>query len=154
MYLELKELQSKENNMLYFKRLHKDAVIPQRAHQGDAGMDVYTIEDIKIHPRSDVVTGLGLACQFSPEYVLLVFNKSGRATKLKLDKGAEVIDSSYRGELHVHLFNHSDEWVFIPKGEKIAQFILMPIWNGEPEEVEELSDTSRGAGGFGSTGVK
>ena len=154
MYLELKEHQNTENNMLYFKKLHEDAAIPQRAHPGDAGMDVYSIEDIKIKPRSDVMTGLGLACEFSSDYVLLVFNKSGRATKLKLDKGAEVIDSSYRGEIHIHMFNHSDEWVFIPKGEKIAQLILMPIWNGNPEEVDELSNTSRGSGGFGSTGLK
>ena len=73
---------------------------------------------------------------------------------MKLDKGAEVIDSTYRGEIHVHLFNHSDNPVFIPKGEKIAQFILMPIWNGEPEEVQSLVETDRGTGGFGSTGVK
>lgn len=140
--------------MLYFKKLHKDAIIPQRAHFGDAGMDVYSIEDINIEPRSDILTGLGLACEFESDYVLLVFNKSGRATKLKLDKGAEVIDSTYRGEIHVHLFNHSDKPVFIPKREKIAQLILMPIWNGEPEEVHGLNDTERGAGGFGSTGVK
>ena len=84
----------------------------------------------------------------------MVFNKSGRATKLKLDKGAEVIDSTYRGEIHVHLFNHSDKPVFIPKREKIAQLILMPIWDGNPEEANELSSTSRGSGGFGSTGLK
>ena len=140
--------------MLYFKKLHPDAVVPTRAHAGDAGMDVYTIEEVIIEPRSDIKTGLGLSCEFDSKYVLLVFNKSGRATMLKLNKGAEVIDSGYRGEIHVHLFNHSDERVIIPKGEKIAQLILMPIWNGLPEEVYELSDTERGSGGFGSTGVK
>ena len=140
--------------MLYFMKMHKDAVIPQRAHQDDAGMDVYSVENIKIAPRSDIMTGIGLASQFPSDWVLLVYNKSGRSTKMKLDKGAEVIDSGYRGEIHVHLFNHSDDWVFIPKGEKIAQLILMPIWNGNPEEVDELSDTSRGSGGFGSTGLK
>jgi len=154
MYLELKHYQNLENNMLYFKKMHEDAIIPQRAHQDDAGMDVYSIENIKIAPRSDIMTGIGLASQFSSDWVLLVYNKSGRSTKMKLDKGAEVIDSGYRGEIHVHLFNHSEEWVFIPKGEKIAQLILMPIWNGNPEEVTELSDTSRGSGGFGSTGLK
>ena len=154
MYLELKDHQNLENNMLYFMKMHKDAVIPQRAHPDDAGMDVYSVENIKIAPRSDKMTGIGLASQFSADWVLLVYNKSGRSTKMKLDKGTEVIDSGYRGEIHVHLFNHSDEWVFIPKGEKIAQLILMPIWNGNPEEVDELSDTSRGSGGFGSTGLK
>ena len=140
--------------MLEFKKLHPDAVVPQRAHGDDAGMDVYTIEDIRIPARGDMMTGLGLACKFPKGHALLVYNKSGRATKLKLDKGAEVIDAGYRGEIHVHLFNHSDVNVIIRKGEKIAQLILVPIWAGQPVEVDELDDTERGDGGFGSSGVK
>jgi len=140
--------------MLEFKKLHPDAVVPQRAHGDDAGMDVYTIEDIRIPARGDMMTGLGLACKFPKGHALLVYNKSGRATKLKLDKGAEVIDAGYRGEIHVHLFNHSDVNVIIRKGEKIAQLILVPIWAGQPIEVDELDDTERGDGGFGSSGVK
>jgi len=140
--------------MLEFKKLHPDAVIPQRAHGDDAGMDVYCTEDLRIPSRGDIITGLGLACKFPKGYALLVYNKSGRATKLKLDKGAEVIDSGYRGEIHVHLFNHSDLNVIISKGEKIAQLILVPIWAGQPIEVDELDDTERGDGGFGSSGLK
>lgn len=139
--------------MLEFKKLHPDAVVPQRAHDSDAGMDVYSIEDIRIPARGDTVTGLGLACKFPKGHALLVYNKSGRATKLKLDKGAEVIDAGYRGEIHVHLFNHSDVNVIIKKGEKIAQLILVPIWAGQPIEVEELDNTERGDGGFGSSGL-
>ena len=140
--------------MLEFKKLHPDAVVPQRAHDSDAGMDVYSVEDIRIPARGDMMTGLGLACKFPKGHALLVYNKSGRATKLKLDKGAEVIDAGYRGEIHVHLFNHSDVNVVIRKGEKIAQLILVPIWAGQPGEVDELDDTERGDGGFGSSGVK
>tara|TARA_Y100001937_G_C7011738_1_gene281300 strand:+ start:313 stop:735 length:423 start_codon:yes stop_codon:yes gene_type:complete len=140
--------------MLEFKKLHPDAIVPQRAHGDDAGMDVYTIEDIRIPARGDMITGLGLACKFPKGHALLVYNKSGRSTKLKLDKGAEVIDAGYRGEIHVHLFNHSDVNVIIKKGEKIAQLILVPIWAGQPVEVEELDNTERGDGGFGSSGVK
>tara|TARA_R100001440_G_scaffold74087_1_gene99239 strand:- start:44 stop:466 length:423 start_codon:yes stop_codon:yes gene_type:complete len=140
--------------MLEFKKLHPDAIVPQRAHGDDAGMDVYTIEDIRIPARGDMITGLGLACKFPKGHALLVYNKSGRSTKLKLDKGAEVIDAGYRGEIHVHLFNHSDINVIIKKGEKIAQLILVPIWAGQPVEVEELDSTERGDGGFGSSGVK
>jgi dUTP pyrophosphatase len=139
--------------MLEFKKLHPDAVVPQRAHDSDAGMDVYSVEDIRIPARGDVLTGLGLACKFPKGHALLVYNKSGRATKLKLDKGAEVIDAGYRGEIHVHLFNHSDMNVVIRKGEKIAQLILVPIWAGQPVEVEELDETERGDGGFGSSGL-
>ena len=140
--------------MLEFKKLHPDAIVPKRAHGDDAGMDVYTIEDIRIPARGDMITGLGLACKFPKGHALLVYNKSGRSTKLKLDKGAEVIDAGYRGEIHVHLFNHSDVNVIIKKGEKIAQLILVPIWAGQPVEVEELDNTERGDGGFGSSGVK
>ena len=139
--------------MLEFKKLPPDAVVPQRAHDSDAGMDVYSVEDIRIPARGDVLTGLGLACKFPKGHALLVYNKSGRATKLKLDKGAEVIDAGYRGEIHVHLFNHSDMNVVIRKGEKIAQLILVPIWAGQPVEVEELDETERGDGGFGSSGL-
>jgi len=139
--------------MLQFKKLHPDAIVPKRAHGDDAGLDVYTIEDIRIPARGDMVTGLGLACKFPKGHALLVYNKSGRATKLKLDKGAEVIDAGYRGEIHVHLFNHSDLSVIIKKGEKIAQLILVPIWAGQPVEVDELDNTERGDGGFGSSGL-
>ena len=140
--------------LLKFKKLHEDAVIPQRAHEDDAGLDVYTIEEVKIPARGDNLTGLGLACEFPIGYALMVCNKSGRATKLKLDKGAEVIDAGYRGEIHVHLFNHSDKEVVIPKGEKIAQVILMKIWTGQAMEVDELETSRRGEGGFGSSGLK
>ena len=140
--------------LLKFKKLHKDAVIPQRAYEDDAGLDVYSIKQITIPPRGDVLTGLGLACEFPIGYALCVFNKSGRATKLKLCKGAEVIDAGYRGEIHVHLFNHSDDKVMIPKGEKIAQLLLLKIWTGQAVEVQELEKSHRGSGGFGSSGVK
>jgi len=139
---------------LKFKKLHPDAKLPTRAHVTDAGMDVYTIEEVVIPARGDAITGLGLASAFQGDYALLVFNKSGRATKLKLDKGAEVIDAGYTGEIHIHLFNHSDEIVVIEKGEKIAQLLLVKIWSGRPEEVDWVDETERGAGGFGSTGIK
>ena len=84
--------------LLKFKKLHKDAIIPQRAHPDDAGMDVFTVEDFHIPARGDAMTGLGLASEFPIGYALLVFNKSGRATKLKLSTGAEVLESSYRGD--------------------------------------------------------
>ena len=138
---------------LKFKKIHPDAILPTRAHVTDAGMDVYTVEEVIVPPRGDAITGLGLACAFQGEYALLVFNKSGRSTKLKLNIGAEVIDAGYRGEIHVHLFNHSDKEAVIKKGEKIAQLILVRIWTGHPEEVDWIDETDRGDGGFGSSGL-
>jgi len=141
---------------LLVKRLCDNAKIPTRAHNGDAGMDVYAIDNFTIPAREHYCHDIGISTKFNSDHVLLVYNKSGRAVKNALSKGAEVIDSSYRGSIHVHLFNHSDEDVHITTGEKIAQLLLMPIWCGTPEEVDKLdeSETERGTGGFGSSGLK
>ena len=83
---------------------------------------------------------------------LAVYNKSGVATKKKLTKGAELIDSDYRGTVHIHFFNNSDEDVIIKKGDKISQLVMRPVWMGEIEESFNIStETERGVGAFGST---
>ena len=139
---------------LQVKRLCDNAKLPTRAHNGDAGMDVYAVDNFTIPARGAYCHDVFLSTKFDNDHVLLVYNKSGRAVKNALSKGAEVIDSSYRGSIHVHLFNHSDEDVHITVGEKIAQVLLLPVWNGEPEEVDTLDETDRGTGGFGSSGLK
>lgn len=140
--------------ILRIKRIHPDAIIPTRAHSGDAGMDVYALEDVTILRDSDHLFKLGWQCAIRPGVAMIVKEKSGRAVKDKLDVGACVIDSGYRGEVHVHLFNNGSCDVNIKKGEKIAQVILVEVWDGDPIEVTELEDTSRGDGGFGSSGLK
>jgi dUTP pyrophosphatase len=80
-------------------------------------------------------------------------NKSGRATKDKLVKGAQLVDCDYRGNYRVHLFNLSDNPVTIKKGEKVAQVVIRPVWLGLPIEAEISADTPRGENGFGSTGL-
>ena len=134
--------------------IHPNAKMPTRATEGDAGLDVYTPDAFVLAPRSHGIVSLGWKCQFDQGWALLVHNKSGRAVKLGMDKGAEVIDSGYRGEVHIHLFNHSDDPVSFEPGEKIAQVILMPVWTGTPIQGTVATDTERGAGGFGSTGVR
>jgi dUTP pyrophosphatase len=134
--------------------VHPEAKMPTRATAGDAGMDVYTPEPFGIAPRGNQKVSLGWRCEIPEGWVLLVFNKSGHAVKLGLDKGAEVIDSGYRGEVHIHLFNHSDEWVEFMAGDKIAQVLLMPVWSGLPVEGKVNMNTERGSGGFGSTGIR
>ena len=143
------------------KKVHPDAIIPERAHDTDAGMDIFAIEDAIIHPQEDHLFALGWACAIPKGYALIVKEKSGRAVKDKLDVGACVIDSSYRGEVHCHLFNNHPVTnidlgygnVHIKKGEKIAQLVMVQVWDGKPEEVEELDETKRGEGAFGSSGL-
>lgn len=131
--------------------LEKDGYMPTRAHDTDAGLDVYAPMDVVIDSRSDWLIPLNWRCEFPSGYVLMVKEKSGRAVKDKLFTGACCIDSSYRGIVHVHLFNYSDISVIINRGEKIAQMLVYPCWSGEPIQVDKLSDTERGEGGFGST---
>lgn len=269
---------------LNIKLEDEDAKLPIRAHNTDAGMDVFATENYTILPGKDCLMPLGWKCEFPEGYALIVKEKSGRAVKDKLDVGACidgntlvltqdglipakevteptmvlsylleksvymfkkcdgfrvsnktetlkltfmdgsilrcskdhklftnkgwvkaedinselvitlagntelkykefdgikevystnvedyhnyvseggfvnhncVIDSSYRGIVHVHLFNNGSEPVFIEKGQKVAQMVVVPIWNGNPKQVNKLDEnTSRGAGGFGSTGLK
>jgi len=135
------------------KKLNGRAKLPTRAHSTDAGMDVYSMNNVVIAPEGDYLFPLGWACEIPRNWALIVKEKSGRAVKDKLDVGACVIDSGYRGEVHVHLFNNSKIPVEIKEGEKIAQMLLVPCWCGTPEEVDELDNTPRGSGGFGSTGL-
>jgi len=131
------------------------AKLPTRASIGDAGLDFYTPIDIKIDPFKDVLIPLDIKIEMPQGFALIIKEKSGIATKKKLSIGACVIDAFYRGVCHVHLFNHSDQEVIFNTGDKIAQGIIVPIWDGQPKQVDEISiDTSRGIGGFGSTGEK
>jgi dUTP pyrophosphatase len=134
--------------------VHPNAKMPTRAHASDAGMDVYTPQPFMIGSRSHSKISLGWCCEIPEGWVLLVFNKSGHAVNKGLDKGAECIDSGYRGEVHVHLFNHSFRPVEFDTGDKIAQVLLIPIWTGQPIEGKVNINTSRGVGGFGSTGLQ
>jgi dUTP pyrophosphatase len=138
---------------LYIQLVHPYATMPTRAKDGDAGMDVYTPMPLQIQPRQDALISLGWKCEFPKGFVMLFQEKSGRATKDKLDVGACVVDSGYRGLVHAHLFNNSDVPVLIPRGERVAQFIIVPCWTGQPDQVTELSESDRGEGGFGSTGL-
>jgi len=136
------------------KRLDVDAVLPSRAHNTDAGLDVYSLEDVHIPYYTDAVIKTGFAMSLPDGWVAIVKEKSGRATKNKLTIGACVIDSSYRGEVLIHLFNNGRGDVEIKAGEAIAQLVIVPCWTGQPIEVEDLGETERGEGKFGSTGLK
>lgn len=129
------------------------AKLPTRAHSGDAGLDFYSPIYFRIPPRSDYLLPLDLKVEFPEGFALIFCEKSGVATKKKIDILAKVIDSQYRGVVHAHLYNNSDDWVFFDAGDKVVQGLLIPCWSGQPNLVKKVDDrTSRGQGGFGSSG--
>ena len=138
------------------KKLSDRAIIPTYGSAGSAGGDLYSAEEneVLIEPSQTVLIGTGLAVEIPDGYVGLVYARSGLATKSGLAPANKVgvIDSDYRGEIKVALHNHSTEPKVIAKGERIAQMVIAPYLKVEYDEVEDLSDTVRGEGGFGSTG--
>ena len=118
----------------------------------DAGLDVPSNEDITIPPRSSILVHTGIKIAVPDNYVGLLWSRSGLSVKHKIEVGAGCIDATYRGELMVHLFNHSDEPFEVKKGDRIAQLITMYINIHPYMKVKKLDDTGRGDKGFGSTG--
>ena len=138
---------------LKVKLLSDNAKLPTRGTPGSSGLDVYTPIDFVIPAWGDAIIPLDIAVDIPYGWDLALYNKSGISTKKKLFKGAELIDSDYLGNIHVHLFNHSDEEVSFTKGDKIGQFVMRQVWMGPVIQVSEIEkDTERGEGKFGSTG--
>ncbi len=145
---------------LRVKRLCAGAFLPGRATPGSAGMDLRACcgeDGILLQPMQRVLVPTGLAIELpGPDYVALVFARSGMALRqgLALANGVGVIDSDYRGELQVLVVNLSQQPVRVAHGERIAQLLIMPVALPQMIELVNLSDTARGTGGFGSTGVE
>jgi len=135
------------------KKLHPEAIIPSYAHPGDAGLDLYSVENLIIPAGERALVPTGLAIELPEGYVSLIWDKSGLAAKNGIKTMGGVIEYTYRGEYKVVMFNTSKENYEIKKGQKIAQLLVQPIVTAEIEEVSELSESSRGTGGFGSTGL-
>jgi dUTP pyrophosphatase len=132
------------------KKLHKDAVIPSYAKPGDAGMDL-TAVNISFDEFDNLVCETGLAVEIPKGYVGLVFPRSSISKyALHLRNSVGVIDSGYRGEILIKFGYVPNELVY-KKGEKVAQLVIIPYPEVSFEEVDELSETERGDGGFGST---
>lgn len=138
--------------LIKVKKINPDATIPKYAHPGDAGMDLFSCEDYTLKLGERKLFGIGLQIELPEGYVSLIWDKGGVANKgIKIMGG--VIEHTYRGEYSVILLNTSDKDYEIKKGDKIAQLLIQPIVTAEIVEVEELNKTSRGEGGFGSTGI-
>jgi dUTP pyrophosphatase len=128
---------------------------PAYAHQGDAGADLCAAVDVEILPGQRVLVGTGVAIELPPGYVGLVHPRSGLAARLgvTLLNAPGTVDSGYRGEILVNLINHDPVTTArIARGDRIAQLVVQRVERADFVVVEELSDTSRGAGGHGSTG--
>lgn len=140
------------------KKLNERAFIPTYGSAGSAGGDLYSAEenDITVAPGQTAFIGTGLAVEIPQGLVGLVYARSGLACKKGLAPANKVgvIDSDYRGEIKVALYNHGKESQTVAKGERIAQLVIAPFVFAEYEETDDLSDTARGEGGFGSTGRK
>ncbi len=141
------------------EKIGSEIPLPAYATEGSAGLDLRACIDgavtLPTGGRALIPTGIAIELP-SAETVALVFARSGLAIKhgLALSNGVGVIDSDYRGEIKVGLINQGEEDFTVEPGERIAQMVIMPILQPEIELAESLSDTDRGAGGFGSTGTK
>ncbi|MDO5124047.1 MAG: dUTP diphosphatase [Eubacteriales bacterium] len=144
---------------LKIKKLREGATLPYRATEGSAGMDLYACidEEKTIAPGEILLIPTGIAIEIpSPDYVAYIFARSGLAIKhgVTLANSVGVVDSDYRGEVCVGLCNVGNTPYTIAPKERIAQMVISPVSLMPTVEVQELSDTERGKGGFGSTGKK
>ena len=134
-----------------FKKLRPDAKIPVRATDGAAGFDLHSTKRIDVPAGQRMLLPTGIACAIPEGWCGQVWPRSGLAVKHGIDRLAGLIDSDYRGELHVSLVNHGQDTWEVKEGERIAQLVFVQVLTAAIE-VDDLDDTARGAGGFGSTG--
>ena len=142
--------------IVQIQRLDKDLPLPEYARPGDAGMDVYSTIDCSLAPGARAVIPTGIAIALPEGYVCLVHPRSGLAAKngISIVNTPGTIDSGYRGEIKVILINTDQHETFeIKRGDRIAQLVFQKFESARFYEVENLPESQRGAGGFGSTGL-
>lgn len=137
---------------LQIKKLHPEAKVPSFAHDTDAGMDLHTTQDVELQPGELFAIPTGIAFAIPVGHVGLIWDKSGVAIKRGLKTMGGVVDAGYRGEVFVGLVNTGSEVQTFAAGEKVAQMVIQKIEQPSIQEVDELDDTERGEGAFGSTG--
>jgi dUTP pyrophosphatase len=138
-------------DLLKILRVSSEATLPTRAHPDDAGLDLYNLEDIFLEPGTGKVAKTGIAIALPVGYVALVADRSSLAKK-GIKTAGGVIDAGYRGEIHIVLWNISQDPIQLKQGERIAQLLILPIATPSVQEVKTLDETSRGVRGFGSSG--
>jgi len=141
---------------MHITRLDPDLPLPRYAHEGDAGLDLFSASDMRIEPFERTLVPTGIAVAIPDGYAGFVQPRSGLAIKtgLSLVNTPGLIDSHYRGEIRIIAINlDAHTPIEIKRGDKIAQLVIQPVARVQLEEVDVLDETIRGAGGFGSTGV-
>lgn len=139
---------------LPIRKLRDDAVVPVRAYDGDAGLDLSACEHVTLGPGERATVGTGLAVAIPDGYAGFVQPRSGLAARhgITIVNAPGLVDSGYRGELRVVLLNTDSAEAFVVEpGMRIAQLVVMPVSSAEPVEVEELPESVRGVRGFGSS---
>ena len=141
--------------LLKVKKVHEDAIIPNYAHIGDAGLDLFSIEEKLLNPGDSALIKTGIKIELPEQTEAQIRPRSGLALKhgITVLNTPGTIDEGYRGEIGIILINHGKKDFLVEKNMKIAQMVVKPVWYVNVEEVKELSDTERAEGGFGSTGV-
>lgn len=142
--------------VLRVKKLHPAAHVPHYAHPGDAGLDLFAVEALSLPPGESRLVRTGIAIELPAGTEAQVRPRSGLALKhaVTVLNSPGTIDAGYRGEVGVILINHGRQAFEVEEGAKIAQMVIQPVLSVTVEEHAELSDTARGAGGFGSTGMR
>jgi dUTP pyrophosphatase len=139
--------------MVSVQLLDKDAKMPTRANEYDAGFDLYSIIDTVIPPKQRKTVNTGIAIQMPEHMAGLIWPRSGLSVKQGIDVLAGVVDSGYRGQIMVCLYNTSDEIVVLNTGDRIAQIIFQEVPRVLMEVHESLGSSQRGDNGFGSSGT-
>lgn len=141
-----------ENFCLNIELFHAKAVMPKRAINGDAGLDLFVCEKTVLEPDILIIAHTGFKMEFPIGYAAIIKEKSGLAVKGIEIKGG-IVDHEYRGEVVVLAKNKSKDIIILSSGQKIAQMLIVPVWTGDPNLVERVNyDTVRQDKGFGSTG--
>ena len=133
------------------EKLNENSILPSRSHCDDAGLDLYAAEGFVIEPGQGKMVSTGIAMEIPKGYVGMIADRSSMAKK-GLKTAGGIVDSGYRGEVKVLLWNLSHQNYTVSPKDRVAQILLIPIATPVVQEVPQLSKTERGAGGFGSTG--
>jgi dUTP pyrophosphatase len=138
------------------QKVSADAVMPYYEHEGDSGVDLFSVEDKLLKPGERALVSTGIRIALPPGYEAQVRPKSGLAIKsgITVLNTPGTVDAGYRGDVCVIMINHSDSDFKVEKGKKIAQMVFQKVESAAFEEVNSLDETSRGEGGFGSTGLE